>query len=75
MLADAQLVVRAGLRPQPDGSMSLVVRDGADDEWRELLVIPAEDSMTTGPVAFPADGRSLLLVSSVDAQAARLIRV
>ena len=30
MLADAQLVVRAGLRPQPDGSMSLVVRDSAD---------------------------------------------
>ena len=75
MLADAQLVVRAGLRPQPDGSMSLVIRDGADADWRELLVIPAEDSLTTGPVAFSADGRSLLLVSSVDAQAARLIRV
>ncbi len=75
MLADAQLVVRAGLRPQPDGSMSLVVRDGPDGDWRELLVIPAEDSLTTGPVAFSADGRSLLLVSSVDAEAARLIRV
>ena len=75
MLADAQLVVRAGLQPQPDGSMSLVTRDSADGDWRELLAIPAEDSLTTGPVAFSADGRSLLLVSSVDAQAARLIRV
>jgi dipeptidyl aminopeptidase/acylaminoacyl peptidase len=75
MLADAQLVVRAALRPHPDGSMSLVVRDGADGDWRELLAIPAEDSLTTGPIAFSADGRSLLLVSSVDAQAARLIRV
>ncbi len=55
--------------------MSLVVRDGADGDWRELLVIPAEDSLTSGPIAFSADGRSLLLVSSVDAQAARLIRV
>ena len=75
MLADAQLVVRAGLAPHPDGSMSLVVRDSAADDWRELLTIPAEDSLTTGPVAFSADGRSLLLVSSVGAQAARLIRI
>ncbi len=75
IVADAHLVVRAGLQPRPDGSMSLMVRDGADEDWRELLVIPAEDSLTTGPVAFSADGRSLLLVSSVDAQAARLIRV
>ncbi len=75
MLADAQLVVRAGLAPQPDGSMSLVVRDSATADWRELLTIPAEDSLTTGPVAFSADGGALLLVSSVGAQAARLIRV
>ncbi|MGO8958794.1 MAG: S9 family peptidase [Streptosporangiaceae bacterium] len=75
MLADAQLVVRAGLQPQPDGSMSLMVRDDAADDWRQLAEIPAEDSLTTGPVAFSADGGSLLLVSSVDAQAARLIRV
>ncbi|HEY2641630.1 MAG TPA: S9 family peptidase [Streptosporangiaceae bacterium] len=74
MLADAQLVVRAGLRPEPDGSMLLVVRDDASSDWRELLAIPAEDSLTTGPVAFSADGKSLLLVSSVGAQAARLIR-
>ncbi len=75
MLADAQLVVRGALRPHPDGSMSLVVRDNAETDWRELLAIPAEDALTTGPVAFSADGGSLLLVSSVGAQAARLVRV
>ena len=57
MVADAQLVVRAASQPQPDGSMVLVVRDSADsDEWRALLTVPAEDSLTTGPVAFSADG-------------------
>jgi dipeptidyl aminopeptidase/acylaminoacyl peptidase len=75
MVADAQLIVRAGLQPKPDGSMSLVIRDDAEGDWRALLEIPAEDSLTTGPIAFSADGRSLLLLSSVDAQAARLIRV
>jgi dipeptidyl aminopeptidase/acylaminoacyl peptidase len=82
MIADAQLAVRTALQPQPDGSMVLVVRDSADGEgradsaeWRALLTIPAEDSLTTGPVGVSADGTSLLLVSSVDAQAAGLVRI
>jgi dipeptidyl aminopeptidase/acylaminoacyl peptidase len=75
MLADATLTVRAALQPDPDGSMKLVVRDSADGEWRDLLAIPAEDSLTTAPVAFSSDGTSLLLVSSVGAQAARLVRI
>ena len=76
MIADAQLAVRAALQPRPDGSMMLVVRDSADSaEWRELLTIPAEDSLTTGPVGFSADGTSLLLVSSVNAEAAGLVRI
>jgi len=75
MLADAKLTVRAGLEPRPDGSMVLVVRDSADSDWRELVTISAEDSLTTGPVAFSADGQTLLMVSSADAQAARLMRI
>jgi dipeptidyl aminopeptidase/acylaminoacyl peptidase len=76
MLADARLVVRAALQPQPDGSMVLVVRDRADsDKWRSVLTIPVEDSLTTAPVGFSADGDSLLLVSSVDAEAAGLVRI
>jgi dipeptidyl aminopeptidase/acylaminoacyl peptidase len=76
MLADAQLAVRAALQPQPDGSMVLLVRDNAgSEEWRAVLTIPADDSLTTGPVAFSADGNSLLLVSSVDAEAGALVRI
>jgi dipeptidyl aminopeptidase/acylaminoacyl peptidase len=75
-VADARLAVRAALQPQPDGSMLLVVRDSADsDDWRVVLTISAEDSLTTGPVAFSADGQSLLLISSVDAEAAGLVRM
>ena len=86
MVADPQLVVRAALQPRPDGSSLLVVRDtaggdGADSsaagspDWRELLTISPEDSLTTAPVGFSADGRSLLVISSVGAEAARLVRV
>jgi dipeptidyl aminopeptidase/acylaminoacyl peptidase len=103
MIADAQLAVRAGLQPLPDGSMLLVVRDTAPtgdtpvsprnltgdipvnpsgdtpanltQEWRVLRTISAEDSLTTGPVAFSADGRSLLLISSAGTEAAALTRI
>ncbi len=76
MVADAQLVVRAALQPRPDGSMVLVVRDSGDsEEWREILTVPAEDSLSTGPVGFSADGGSLLLISSVNAEAAGLTRL
>jgi dipeptidyl aminopeptidase/acylaminoacyl peptidase len=74
-LADAQLVVRGAFAPEPDGSIVLMVRDSGDDPWRPLLTVPAEDALTTDPVAFSADGRSLLLVSSVGSETARLARI
>src|SRR5215475_4397186 len=75
MLADPQLVVRAALQPRPDGSASLVTRDDAASDWREVLSIPADDAMSTGLVSFSTDGKSVLMVSSLAAQAARLVRL
>jgi dipeptidyl aminopeptidase/acylaminoacyl peptidase len=74
-IADAQLVVRAAIAPQPDGGMILLVRDSADDDWRPLLTVPADDALTTGPVAFSEDGTSLLAISSVGAETGRLVRI
>jgi dipeptidyl aminopeptidase/acylaminoacyl peptidase len=73
-IADAQLVVRAGIKPQPDGGAVVMVRDSAEEEWRQLLAIGAEDALTTGPLAFSEDGASLLAESSVGADTARLVR-
>ena len=73
-LADTKLVVRGAFQPMPDGAIVALVRDSADDDWRELMTIPAEDALTTDAVTFSADGQSLLLVSSVGAQTARLVR-
>ena len=74
-VADAQLVVRAAAAPQPDGGLVLLVRRDAHSDWRPLLRIPADDALTTQPIAFSADGASLLAVSSVDAQTSRLVRI
>jgi dipeptidyl aminopeptidase/acylaminoacyl peptidase len=74
-VADARLQVRAAAEPNPDGSLRILVRDTTDDDWRELLSIPADDALTTDPVAFSADGTSLLMISSVDAETARLISI
>jgi len=74
-LADPKLVIRGAFAPRPDGSIVSLVRDSAGDDWRELMTVPAEDALTTNAVTFSADGRSLLLVSSVGAETARLVRV
>jgi dipeptidyl aminopeptidase/acylaminoacyl peptidase len=74
-LADAQLVVRGTVEPQPDGGLKLLVRGSADDDWRPLLTVPADDALTTDPVAFSEDGGSLLGVSSVGAETGRLVRI
>ena len=74
-LADSQLQIRAGVAPQPDGSLILMVRGSADEDWRALLTIAAEDALTSSPVAFSEDGASLLAVSSVGADTGRLVRI
>ena len=74
-VADAQLTVRAAAAPQPDGSLVLLVRDSAEADWRPLLTIPAEDALTSDPIAFSEDGGALLGTSSVEAETARLIRI
>ena len=73
--ADAQMVVRAAAAPQPDGGFTLLVRDDADSDWRPLLTVASDDALTSAPIAFSEDGRSLLGTSSVGAQTGRLVRI
>jgi dipeptidyl aminopeptidase/acylaminoacyl peptidase len=74
-LADSDLVVRATIDPLPDGSARLLVRNDAEDDWRAVIEIPADDALSTDPVEFSLDGKSLLVISSVGAQTARLVSV
>jgi dipeptidyl aminopeptidase/acylaminoacyl peptidase len=74
-IADEDLVVRGALRPQPDGSFDLLVRESGDAQWRTLLSIPAEDATSSDVVAFSADGKSLLMISAAGSDTGRLARV
>src|SRR5580693_709841 len=73
--ADEDLVIRGAYAPLPDGSMNLMVRDQAGTEWRELLSIPADDVTTTDVVSFSEDGQSLLVITPLEANTSRLLRV
>jgi dipeptidyl aminopeptidase/acylaminoacyl peptidase len=72
-LADSEFVVRCTFAPEPDGSLKILVRDTADDDWRLFKEISADDALTTDPVAFSADGQSLLLITSTGRETASLV--
>src|SRR4029450_5221856 len=70
-LADADLRVRCGVAPTPDGGLIVRVRDSEDAEWRQALQVGPEDALGTSPVAFSRGGNHLIMGSSQDANAAR----
>jgi dipeptidyl aminopeptidase/acylaminoacyl peptidase len=74
-VADEELAIRGAFAPLPDGSMNLMVRDQAGTEWRELLSIPPDDVTTTDVVSFSEDGQSLFVITPLDANTSRLLRV
>jgi len=74
-VADADFAVRGALTATENGGSELRVRDTPADEWRLLLTWNPEDALTSGPLGFTLDGRSLYLTDSRDANAGRLARL
>jgi len=77
-LADSELETRAAMGPEADGSAVLYVRqEPADDgeQWRPLMTFGPEDALGTQLEAFDSDGRSILAVTSVGSDTARLVRL
>ncbi|MGH3422023.1 MAG: alpha/beta hydrolase family protein, partial [Streptosporangiaceae bacterium] len=74
-VADARLVVRAAIKPQPDGGYILQVRDDGQAEWRPLLTISGDDAPGTQLIGFSEDGITLLATTSAGADTARLVRI
>ena len=67
-LIDEDLEPRGGTRFHEDGSVEVIV----DDQL--LISIPPDDALTTGAIGFTADGKGLYAVSSIDRNAAALVR-
>lgn len=71
-LVDSELAVRGGSTMDADGSV--VIHLGAAGEFQPWLTIPADDAATTDVLGFTRDGSTLLLTSSIGANASRLVR-
>jgi dipeptidyl aminopeptidase/acylaminoacyl peptidase len=74
-LVDSELHVRGGIVFNADGSAEIRVSDPATGEYRTLLEVAAEDALVLDAAGFTADGTGLYLVTSKDANAARLLRM
>ncbi|OLZ51737.1 hypothetical protein BS329_15865 [Amycolatopsis coloradensis] len=71
-VADSRLNVRAGVRSDQDGGRTIMVRE-VDGEWRPVLTVDMIDAPSTEPLGFDGDGRRLLVKTSADVNATRLV--
>ena len=71
---DHDLQVRAAQVTTDDGGTVIRVRDDAKSPWRDLIKWGAEETLG-GPQGFSPDNKSLLVITSVDANAARLLSI
>ncbi|HEY6738110.1 MAG TPA: prolyl oligopeptidase family serine peptidase, partial [Actinopolymorphaceae bacterium] len=77
-IVDSDLRVRGGSAMTEDGGQELYLGDDtASDsgEFRLWKTVPSEDTAGTGILGFSRDGRTLYYVSSIEANASRLIAV
>jgi len=70
---DSHMNVRGAVSVTSDGGRSLAIRDNDEDEWRPIVTWNAEDSASSGVVAFTKDGHNLYLVDSREANTGRLV--
>ena len=74
-LPGKDLNIRAAVAATPGGGSDLLVRTGPKAAWKRILHWTGEDALSSQPIAFSADGRSLLLIDSRDANTGRLVRL
>src|SRR5260370_40626437 len=68
---DADLYVRAALAATPDGGHEIWLRDSPEAAWKTVLVLGPDEQ--GGPLEFSEDGKTLYLISSLNANAERLV--
>ncbi|HEY4385678.1 MAG TPA: S9 family peptidase [Ktedonobacteraceae bacterium] len=74
-VTDTQFKVRGAVAALPDGGNELFVRENEQSEWQKLLTWAPEDSLSSGPLSFSKDGRSIYLQDSRNFNAGRLVRL
>jgi dipeptidyl aminopeptidase/acylaminoacyl peptidase len=74
-VADADLKIRCAMAATAEGGFELMVRETEDASWEKLLTWDSQDSMTSGPVSFTKEGKSLHLMDSRNVNAGRLVKM
>ena len=72
--ADHKLVVRGAQAMTSDGSTEVRLRAGVDSPWESFLTWGPEESFG-GVLGFTPDNNGVLIVTSVDANSARIIQI
>lgn len=72
-LVDSDLVVRGGVRVNPDSGATILRRDPATGRDLPWLEVGPDDAMSTQVIAHARDGAATYAVSSIGAGAARLV--
>ena len=74
-IIDAELKVRCAVAAMDDGGFALLVRKTVTHDWDTVLRWDGEDGLGSGPLGFTADGKSLYLSDSREANATRLVKL
>lgn len=73
-LADGDYRLRMATRPRADGGSDLLEPDG-EGGWKKTGDIPFADAMTTQPIGYSVDGKTLYLIDSRERNTAALYAV
>ena len=74
-VTDNYLQVKLAAAPTADGGMDLLHKLPGDTAWTPMLTWDSENSLTSAPLGFSKDGRTLYMVDSRNANAARLVEM
>ncbi|WP_239123379.1 S9 family peptidase [Rhizocola hellebori] len=73
-LVDTDLAVRGAVAVTEAGGHQIFLRDGPSGDLTRWLAVPPEDAMSVG-ISFSRDGQTIYLISSLDANAIRLVAI
>ncbi|MFQ5490368.1 MAG: alpha/beta fold hydrolase, partial [Phycisphaerae bacterium] len=73
--ADNNLDLRVAFKSDRAGGMLMMVRDNPDSAWRNFQKVGIEDALSTGPVGFAANNKTLYVTSSIGSNTSQLREV
>ncbi|MCD4783737.1 MAG: S9 family peptidase [Candidatus Eremiobacteraeota bacterium] len=74
-MRDANFKILGALASTKEGGFNLLVRKDEHSKWKTLVEWDADDSLTSGPIAFTGDGKYFYLKDSRNRNTARLVKM